>query len=161
MSKALREIVDRAIAENKFSITGKVISEFFEYSDANGNWCWGANVHIGDGKVLKNVPVASNNRDVIYSQQNKGVVLNRMSDNRWAISGISKVVTDNTHYTYVEFKDDIFSIVGEEMKGVVVRPMTYGELGNTVEPYGYGVLPYGIQGLFSPDGVLIELVEWY
>ena len=161
MATALRDIIDKAIGDFKTTLNGKVISGFYRLYDTDGNWCWVADVHIGDGKILKSVPVSSNNVDIIYSQQNKGVVLTKIANNRWIISGITKVIVDDIHYTYVTFQDDIFFIVSDETVGVRVRPLTYGELGAFIVPYGYGILPYGIQGKFNPDGTLIEIVEWY
>ena len=34
-------------------------------------------------------------------------------------------------------------------------------MGELIAPFGYGVLPYGLQGKFDAQGNFIEIVEWH
>lgn len=159
---SIRKIIDWAIQDQKSEMGGTIVSDFYEYQDAAGSWTWACDVDTdgGDeGSVLRCVPVAANNRDVIYAQQGKGVTLSRMGNGKWAITGLSKTLHSTVHWTYVTFKDDVFTIASTRMVGDVRRPLTYGELGSLVEPLGYGTLPYGIQGRFDYYGNFIEIVE--
>lgn len=157
---SIRKIIDWAIADQKSEMTGTIVSPFYEYQDYTGNWVWACDVDLGGGQeVLRCVPVAANNRDVIYAQQGKGVSLSRMGSGKWAITGLSKTLNSTVHWTFVTFEDDVFNIASTKMVGDVRRPLTYGELGALVAPYGYGVLPYGTQGKFDYYGNFIEILE--
>jgi hypothetical protein len=62
---------------------------------------------------------------------------------------------------YISFVDDIFQITSRLLVGNIYRPLSYGEMGELVAPYGYGVLPYGLQGKFDAEGNFIEIMEYY
>lgn len=157
---SLRKIADQAVKEARTERKGSICSPLYQLRDVNGNWIWGCDVYLGADKVLNNVPIAANNRDVIYSQQGKGVSISRLSRSRFAVDGLSKVVTESTHYTYVSFEEDVYTIISQRLVGFDIRPLTYGELGDLASPAGYGVLPYGCQGRFDLDGNLLEIMEW-
>jgi hypothetical protein len=158
---SIRKIIDWAIQDAKTTHSGTIASDFFQYEDASGNWVWACDVDLGgdENNVLRSVPVAANNKDIIYAEQGKGVNLSRMGNGMWAITGLSKTVNSTVHWTFVSFEDDIFTITGTRMAGNIVRPLTYGELGSLAAPYGYGVLPYGTKGKFDYEGNLIGIVE--
>jgi hypothetical protein len=156
---SIRKIIDWAIEDAQATQKGTIASDFYQYQDAAGSWVWACDVDIGEDEVLRCVPVTANNKDVIYAEQGKGVSLSRLGNGKWAITGLSKTVTSTTHWIYVSFVDDTWQIISTRMVGNINRPLTYGELGTLVAPYGYGVLPYGMQGKFDYDGNLIEIVE--
>ena len=106
----------------------------------------------------RGVPVASNNREIIYAQQGKAVALKKMGNGRWCIAGLSKTCRGLGHVTYVQFADDLASITGEDWTGKIIRPLTLGELGSLAAG-GFGFLPLGAQGRFSPSGALIDILE--
>jgi hypothetical protein len=155
----LRKIIDWSIQDAKSSLTGNIASDFYESYDANGNWVWACDVDIGEEEVLTCVPVASNNREIIYSEQGKAVNLTKLGSGSYQITGLSKVQNSTTHYIYLTFTDDTYEITRDELKGYVYRILTYGELGTLVSPYGYGVLPYGARGKFKADGTFVSIVE--
>lgn len=157
---SIRKIIDWAIEDQKSEMKGKIVGNFHQVQDNAGNWVWACDVDIGGGEAtnLRSVPIASNNLDVIYAEQGKGVSMSRMGSAKWAISGLSKVVTDTVHTTLVTFSDDIWAITGSVMVGNVIRPITYGELGTLIAGSGYGVLPYGAQAKFDYYGNLIDLM---
>jgi hypothetical protein len=167
---SIRRILDWVFDEDKDHIYGTIASPFYELYDNAGHWVWAADVDIGkkgplknkkdsDG-ILKGVPVAANNREIIYAEQGKGVMLAKISPGKWVIAGLAKSVKSTIHFIYMIFEDDIFSIAREEFYGDYIRPLTYGELGSIQEPLGYGTLPYGAQGKFDAEGNFIEIVEW-
>ena len=174
---SIRKIIDWAIEDQKSEMKGNIVSDFYQYQDAVGSWVWACDVDLGGGgenSVLRSVPVAANNRDIIYSQQGKGVSLSRMGNGKWVITGLSKTLNSTVRWTYVSFSEgalvgtgeDIFAITGTivtitgtRMHGGTNRPLTYGELGTLTTPYGYGMLPYGIQGKFDYYGNFIEILE--
>lgn len=166
----VRKIIDTMLANSQDAMTGLVASPFYQVYDPEGNWTWACDVDIGQdmpvvdatGRVVKTtvlqgVPVASNNREIIYAQEGKGVALARSASGAWTITGLAKIRNSDRHYIYVSFTDDIVSIVRDEVKGLRVRRLTYGEL---ADYGGYGLLPYGCYGQFDAAGTFIKIVGW-
>jgi len=153
---SLFKIIDWGVKREQGAVRGTVASGFYRYYDDATGWTWAVDVDIGGGKTLKAVPVALNNRDIIYAQQGFPVVLSKVGNNRHAVSGISKVVVGTTTYLYVNLKESLGQIVRRETRGSYVRPVTYGELAALG---GYGNVPYGARGRFNAaDDSLIEFV---
>jgi hypothetical protein len=157
---SIRKIIDWAIEDAKGSMTGTIASPFYEYYDSAGQWCWACDVDIGQEDVLRCVPVSANNRDIIYAQQGKGVNLSKLNNGKWVVTGLSKTVNSTIHFIFVSLSDGIFEITRTELKGKIVRPLTYEELGGLGAALGYGYVPYGAQGRFEADGTFIEIVDW-
>jgi hypothetical protein len=155
---SLRQIIDWAILQADGQITGKIASEFYcLYDDASG-WVWAADVDIsqnGQDETLQGVPIATNNTDIIYAQEGKTVALSKMSNGKYAITGLAKSSRGLGHITYVSFTDDIATINSTAWAGYTYRALTYGELATYG---GYGVLPYGARGKFDGDGNLVEIM---
>jgi hypothetical protein len=156
---SIRKIIDLAIQSAQTALHGTIASEFFEYSDNSGGWCWACDVDIGNEEVLRSVPVATNNRDIIYAEVGKGVNLSKLNNGKWIITGLSKSVNSTTHYIFVTFLDDMYAISRKELRGFYTRLLTYEELGTMITPGGYGMLPYGQKAKFRADGTFVELVE--
>jgi hypothetical protein len=155
---SIRRIIDWAIAQADGQMVGKIASPFYQLFDDASGWVWAADVDIsqnGQEQVLQGVPIASNNRDIIYAQEGKAVALQKMGNGKWAIAGLAKSSRGLGHIMYVTFQDDIAQIASEGWHGYVYRPLTYGELAIYG---GYGVLPYGCRGKFAQDGTLIEIL---
>jgi hypothetical protein len=154
---SIRKIVDWALAQASGDLLGTIASPFYQlYTDAN-SWVWACDVDIGQPEVLRGVPVAANNREIIYAEQGKAVALQRTGDNKWVIAGLAKSSRGLGHIIYMSFADDIATVVRDGWLGQITRPLTYGELGSLTGG-GYGALPYGAQGRFAPDGSLIEIL---
>lgn len=156
---SLREIVNVEVARQDKTKIGYIASPFYQYYDTAGNWVWACDVDIGEEQVLRCVPVATNNREIIYAEEGKSVTLSRLGSGRWVITGLAKTKPSLVHYIYVTFQDDIMRVSRKVLKGWFIRPLTYGELGSLGGP-GYGHLPYGVRGKFNADGTFIEVVEW-
>lgn len=157
---SLKKVIDWSIAAADGDLFGNIASPFYEYYDTSGQWTYACDVDIGTEEVLKNVPVATNNKDILYAQEGMPVALRNMGSNKYAIVGLSKKVMGNTHIIYMTFTDSIGTIVSRETRGFTYRPLTYGELGTLVAG-GYGAVPYGARGKFDPDGNLVEIVRSY
>jgi len=155
---SLRKIIDWTQVQTQGDLIGTIASPFYQFYADGGSWLWACDVDIGTPEVLRNVPVASNNRELIYAEQGKSVALRRMNDGKWCIAGLAKTCRGLGHVIYVLFEDDLASIVRTDWTGKITRPLTYGELG-TLLGGGYGSIPYGTQGRFTPAGALIEILE--
>ncbi|MHB9075244.1 MAG: hypothetical protein ACYC6G_17190 [Desulfobaccales bacterium] len=155
---SIRRIIDWSIAQADGDLIGTIASPFYQYAADGSEWMWSCDVDIGETEVLRNVPVASNNRDIIYAQQGKSVALKRMNNNRYCIVGLAKTCRGLGHVIYVSFEDDRAAVTGADWSGKVIRPLTFGELGD-LAPFGFGSFPLGAQGRFTPAGALIDLLE--
>jgi hypothetical protein len=151
-------IIDTAIAQSQGQLIGTIASPFYEqYADGDSS-VWACDVDIGQEEVLQGVPVASSNREIIYAEIGKSVILARMNNNTWCISGLSKVLMGQEHVIYMTFADDLGSIARESWSGSITRILTLGELGD-LGPANFGALPLGAHGRFAPDGTLMAILE--
>lgn len=155
---SIRKIISADIYRAQGSITGKIVGAIRELWDDAQGMVFCADVDIGQPEVLRNVPIAVQNRDIFYSEQNKSVSLTKVNDQKWVISGISKSDLGRCHYIYMSFQDEIFNVTGDSWDGFVYRALTFGELGDLAAT-GFGELPFGIQGKFNLAGSLVELME--
>ena len=156
---SLEKIVDWGVAKADGELFGTIVSPFYEYVDTSGEYTYACDVDIGEDEVLRNVPVATSNRDIIYSQEGMPVSLKKMGPTKYAIVGLSKKVHGNTHIIRMSFTDSFGTIVSQTNSGYVYRKLTYGEIGSLFG--GYGTLAYGARGKFDYDGNLIELIRSY
>jgi len=156
---SLRKIIDWSITEASGDLTGTIASPFYQFFDSNGSWTWACDVDIGKDQPLRNVPVANNNRDIIYAQVGMPVALKRQVGNNYAIVGLSKTTVGDTHIIYMRFGDAFGQVTGTARYANVYRPLTYGELANYYG--GYGNVPYGSIGRFDANGDLVELIRSY
>lgn len=158
MATPIQRIVDWSILKSSGTMTGVIASPFYQYSGADGNWTWACDVDIGQEEVLRNVPVATNNRDILYATQGMPVTLARQGNNRLAITGLSKKVMGTMTIIEVTFDDDTIVVSEPTEYGYHIRPLTYEEL----MIYGeYGVIPYGAKGRFNADGTLDYIIRSY
>jgi len=156
---SIRKIIDWAILKAEGEKVGMIASPFYQFYADGESWMWACDVDIGEPEVLRNVPVACNNREIIYAEQGKAVALRRMNHGRWCIAGLAKTSRGLGHVIYLSYTEDMVRVVGEDWTGKIVRPFTYGELGTLGPGTGYGALPYGVQGRFTPGGALLEILE--
>ncbi|MBM4286887.1 MAG: hypothetical protein FJ135_01845 [Deltaproteobacteria bacterium] len=158
---SIRKVIDWAVEDKLSQKVGNIASPFYQLYDLDGQWMWACDVDLGDEEVLRCVPVASNNRELIYAEQGRSVTLSRLNNGKWVITGLAKSLKSTVHYIYLSFTEDLYRVTQKLLKGYYIRPLTYGELGTLVPPYGYGVLPYGAQGKFKADGTFVEIMEYY
>jgi hypothetical protein len=155
---SIKRIIDWEIEKAEGDKIGTIASPFAQISDGT-NWLWAADVDVGEPEVLRKVPVASNNREIIYAEVGKPVALKRMGDGKWVIAGLAKTSRGMGHIIYISFEEDLAYIVSKSWIGAIIRQLTYGELGTLLG--GYGTLPYGVYGRFAANGSLIEIMETY
>lgn len=116
--------------------------------------------NTGDEVVtpLRNVPIAANSRDVIYSDAGTAVRLRRSESGRWEVVGLSKRRPGTYVRVPVTIPEPGFGPIAYDLGaplqvGLTARALTYDELASFG---GYGTVPYGATGIFR-NGVLIEL----
>jgi hypothetical protein len=155
---SIHDLINSVVKSNESTIMGKVASEFYEINDVAGGYCWGCDVDVGQAitytdqynreqttTVIRNVPIATNNRDIFYATVGWPVLLRKMTSSRYAIVGLGKSIHDVTNITYVSFTNGL-RITRRTAVGYYYRPLTLGELG-TIEPFG--TLPLGTIGVFN------------
>ncbi|MGW8177403.1 MAG: hypothetical protein ACWGQW_01185 [bacterium] len=175
----LTYIVAAEVRDESDTIEGKILSRpTLIYTDGI-NVTYGCDVDIGQEGVidengtlgilpLKNVPIASNNRELIYAEVGQAVSLSKNSAGKWEITGLSKsapgsfiivpVTVPQYCYGYPGIPGNVVPdpviIIGDPIElSVESRLLTYGEL----SVYGvYGTIPYGAIGVFQ-NGELIDI----
>lgn len=166
---SIRRIIDQAISNAATGVTGTIASEFYEYYDAEGNYSWAVDVDIGqdmiatdeDGNeitttVLTAVPVATNNRDILYAQVGFPVYLTREGFSKWTVTGLAKSLYGETSIIYVNMTSDFGAVARRESVGYYYRLLRYDEF---VDAGGYGVIRYGAVGKFrASDDALIRVL---
>ncbi|MCL4504174.1 MAG: hypothetical protein M1438_20305 [Deltaproteobacteria bacterium] len=154
---SIRKVIEIASADS--DLVGKIASEFYQIEDASGNWAYACDVDLGadttNNNVLRNVPVAQNNRDLLYAEIGKPVSLRRCNTGGYEIVGLAKHTIGDTHIIYVNLTDKFGEITGNQTKGTKTRQLNYEELALYG---GYGILPYGVYGRFDAQGNLIKVL---
>lgn len=160
---SVRKVVELASVQSG-DLVGRIASDFYQIEDPTGQWTYACDVDIGqdtgiddedDDGILKNVPVAYNNKDILYADVGKPVALKRVGTGGYEIIGLAKHCIGATHIQYVDLTDQFGAVVSEETKGIVVRMLRYEELSIYAS---YGVLPYGVFGRFNLDGTLQKIL---
>lgn len=101
--------------------------------------------------ILRDVPIARNNRDLVFADAGAAVTLRRSSNGRYEIIGLSNELPG----TYTVFTVDLgtFAFGPTVDLTLTARALTFGELGSLGT---FGVIPFGATGLFK-GGVLQEI----
>lgn len=133
-------------------------------------------VDIGQDRILKNIPIARANRDLLYAEVGAAVRLRRGESGRYEVTGFSQQQPGTYFRVPVNLPFLSFGnagiktgtepppapsplpsgpiVIGTPVNNSLVgRPLTYEEL----DTYGiYGTIAYGSTGIFK-GGVLQEL----
>lgn len=164
----LTNIVEAGIRDHKDSVEGTIISRPTLLSTDGLNVTYACDVDIGqEGKnangsiinvYLKNVPVASNNRSLVYADIGQAVLLRKSDVGRWEIAGFSKTKPGTLIVIPVTLPDYCSGYstpeIGDAVSiGIEVIAIPYGELSNFGD---YGDVPYGAVAVYE-NGVLIEV----
>ena len=151
MADGFIDIAKRAAANAKNELDGKVLTRpALLVSDGDG-LTYAVDVDIGDDKLLRNVPLARANVDVVYADVGNPCRLRRTANGRWEVVGFSKEMPG----TYTRFSVSLSTFVFGPLEDITTsaRALTYDELAT----FGtYGVTPYGSVGIFR-GGVLQEI----
>jgi hypothetical protein len=150
-----REIAKRSVRTR----TGTTASRIRELYDDSQNYVWCVDVRLpGQEEVLRNVPIATSNRDIFYAETGRAVELTLAGDNKWVVTGLAKAIPGLTKLIAMSFDEDLVRVLSTTITGYIVRPLTFGELGD-LAPDGFGQFPWGARGRFDYQGNFIELVE--
>jgi hypothetical protein len=162
MTSVLKRVLDYSAVQARGDLIGRVASNFYQLYTDHQSWTWACDVDIGEPEVLRNVPVATNNREIFYAHIGKPVALKKVGPGKYMIVGLAKTAISDTRILYMRAPAlctpdaPLGEIVREELVGFVVRPLLYEEL----DIYGgYGVVPYGAYGRFDADGNLLALLN--
>jgi hypothetical protein len=152
---SLRQIIYGQMQTTAGDLIGRIASPFYQLYTDQQRWVWACDVDIGEDELLRNVPVATNNKDILYADIGKPVALKKVGPGKYQIIGLAKTAKSTTHIIYLSAGELLGQIVGEELHGYSIRPLTYEEL----DAYGgYGVVPYGAHGRFDAQDNLITLI---
>lgn len=152
---SLRKIINWEGAKAQGEIVGTIASPFYQLYDDQNNFTWACDVDIGQEEVLQAVPIATNNRDILYADIGKPVSLARAGNGKYQIVGLAKTVRSTAHIMYLSAGESLGAVFSEETIGYTVRRLTYEELDTCG---GYGVVPYGACGRFDAAGSLVKLI---
>jgi hypothetical protein len=167
---SLRRLIETVAEKNASSMTGTVASAFYQLYDSTAGWVWACDVDTGQEQTIEDingdpvtttvmvgVPIATNNRDILYAQEGWPVTLQKMAGNKWSIVGLSKSKIGTNVYIFVTFDQGYGSTTRTITLGKYTRKLTYEEL----SVYGmYGDIPYGAIGRFNKsDDSFVELVS--
>lgn len=176
----LVNITQAEIRDAQKELNGRVLTRPSQLLTDGISLIYVVDVEIGEGKVLKNVPVARANRELIYADVGSAVRLRRTDSGGYEVVGFSKEVPG----TYIRvpvtiapfrFGDagtlsgsapgsiitplppivaPIQIVIGDPVDATVTsRLLTYSELSSLGS---YGTIPYGAVGIFE-GGVLQEI----
>jgi hypothetical protein len=168
----LTYLTSAAIRDGVRQLEGEIISRPGLFKTDGVNLTYAADVRIAEDlpegppdpfleasysdRVLRNVPIAGANRDLVYAEAGAAVTLARAGTGRFEITGFAKRKPGRRIRVAVNLET---YVPGEpEDVGLSARPLTYGELGDPACGGGYGSIPYGAYGVFRA-GVLVE-VRW-
>lgn len=149
----LTNITQAQIDASKTEIDGKVLTRPALLVTDGIALVYAVDVDIGaKGEVLKNVPLARANHDLLYAEPGNPVRLRRTASGKFEVTGFSKEMPGR----YDRFEVDLgtYAIGPTVAFGLDARPLTYSDLATL--PGGYGTAPYGATGIYQ-GGVLIEV----
>lgn len=149
----LTNLTQAQIDANATELNGKVLSRPALLVTDGDALIYAVDVDIGDGtNILRNVPIARANRDLLYAEPGNPVRLRRTAGGRFEVTGFSGEMPGSFERFAVDLGDASFGPLESLTLEVVV--LGYGDLATLGG--GYGVIPYGAAALYR-GGVLIEL----
>lgn len=168
----LVNITQAEIRNAEKELDGKVLTRPKQLLTDGVSLIYVVDVEIGQGSILRNVPIARANREMVYAEVNAAVRLRRSESGGYEIIGFSKQLPGT--YIRVPVTLPVFSfgdagvitgtppqlsppgqvIIGTPIdKTKTGRALTYEELSTLGT---YGSTPYGAVGIFI-GGVLQEI----
>jgi hypothetical protein len=92
---SIRKIIDWEGLKAKTRLTGVIASPWYELYDDHNQFVWACDVDIGEDELLRGVPVAHNNRDILYADIGKPVALEKVGQGKYQIVGLAKTIKGN------------------------------------------------------------------
>ena len=149
----LTYLTEAQITDAEDEIDGKALTRPALLATDGAVLAYVVDVDIGQNVILRNVPVARNNRSLTFTDAGAAIRLRRTASGRYEVIGLSNELP-GTYTTFaVNLGDFSFGPVTDLT--LVSRVLTYAELATYG---GYGVLPYGTIGIFK-GGALLELTS--
>lgn len=152
MASILTYLQQAQIRDSVQTLEGEILSRPSLLKTDGTNVTWACDVRIpGYDDPLRLVPVAMNNRELLYADVGQAVTLARSLSGRFEVTGFSKRKPGRRVRIGVNLRTG--QALPPEDTTLTARSLTYAEL----ELYGgYGVVPYGSYGMFR-GGVLVGL----
>lgn len=149
----LTYLTQAQIDANQTELDGKVLTRPALLVTDGDALVYAVDVDIGNAEqVLRNVPLARANRDLLYAEPGNPVRLRRTTDGRFEVVGFSREMPGSYERFPVDLGD--FSFGAMESLTLDAVAVAYGDLATLGG--GYGVVPYGVTAIYR-GGVLIEL----
>jgi hypothetical protein len=162
----LTYLTSAKIRDDQRTLEGEVLTRPALLATDGASLTWACDVKIsGYDDPLRNVPIAVNNRDLIYADTGQAVTLSRNPGGAWEIIGLAKRKPGQRVRVPVAIGWD--DGAGGDLGGnltittgtpidmtLSARALTLAEL--MTLGGGFGVAPLGVTGIFRA-GVLIEL----
>lgn len=149
----LVNLTQAQIDANRTELDGKVLTRPALLVTDGTALTYAVDVDIGHAdRVLRNVPIARANRDLLYAEPGAPVRLRRSSDGRFEVVGFSQEMPG----TFTRFAVDLGTLAFGPLEDLTLTAIavSYGALATTGA--GYGAVPYGVVAV-SRGGALIEL----
>jgi hypothetical protein len=150
--KGFTNIATRVLADGVREKDGKCLTRPALLITDGQSATYAVDVDLGNDQILKNVPIARANADLLYADAGNPVRLRRTDSGQWEVVGFSKEAPGEYYRFAVSLADFSFGVV--EDLSTTARPLTLEEL-MTVGP-GFGLTPFGAVGIFRA-GVLQEI----
>lgn len=160
MGSIVTNYTQAVIDDDKTELTGRTTSRPNLLTFDEGlNETYVVNVDIGEGEELRDVAIATGNRELQYAEVSSPVELKKIAGH-WTVIGFSKVMPGTYKRIPVTVPSFDFGLPTYTTGTIVtesflIRALSYGELG-TLRTYGSIDAAYGSLGKFQ-DGVLIEV----
>lgn len=147
----LVNLTQAIVDDNKNELDGKVLTRAALRVTDGRERIYAIDVDIGDAdRVLRNVPLARANRDLLYAEPGNPVRLRRTADGRWEVIGFAREMPGSLERFAVDLETLTFGAIENLTLTALVVP--YGELATLGG--GYGTAPYGIQALYRGTDLL-------
>ncbi len=160
MGSIVTNYTQAVIDDNETELTGRTTSRPNLLTFDEGlHSVYVVNVDIGDKQELRDVAIATGNKELQYAEVSSPVNLKKVAGH-WTVVGFSKTMPG----TYLripvtvpafDFGLPTYTTGTIVTESFLIRALTYGELG-TIRTYGSIDAPYGALGKFQ-DGALIEV----
>ncbi len=159
-SSIVTDFTQAVIDDNETELIGKTTSRpnLLTFDEALEQ-IYVVNVDIGDGEELRDVAIATGNKELYYAEVSSPVSLKKVAGH-WTVVGFSKIMPGSFKRVPVTVPSFDFGLPTYTTGTIVtesflIRALSYGELG-TILTYGTINSAYGALGKFK-DGVLIEV----
>jgi hypothetical protein len=147
----LTYLTESQITDAETEIDGKALTRPALLATDGAVLAYVVDVDVGKNVILRNVPIARNNRSLVFTDAGSAIRLRRTDSGRYEVVGLSNELPGT--YTTFSVNLDDFTFGAVTDLTIVSRLLTYAELATVG---GYGTIPYGAIGIFK-GGVLLEI----